>query len=582
MVVAQSSLLAALLAFTAVVDNALAFALPQDADSNVTTNSSFNQFDSLNFTVGGRLKSAVPFEAPCFSTVQGESRTVDPSACSALQSNYTNPLYRVTHFGAYMLPQWETCQSSNGAEGCLLDSNDPTNPAAYTGVNCQLGNIEVKYVSDVQAALSFSRQTGIRLSVKNKGHDYKGRSSGKDTLALWMTGLRSMSHTSSFTPASCVNKTYDVITTGAGVFTQELYEFADSVNRTVIGGYHQTIGFSGGYFLGGGHSILSPVYGLAADRVVQVKVVTPDGIYRTVNECQNTDLFFALRGGGGSAFGVVIESTHRVEPQFPIQAAVLKFTPRASTDIGAWYTLTVDNSLQWANDGWGGHIVGPTLIHVTPLLNNTEAVTSMQPAIDFVNARNGSVVIQEFPSWLSFFNTFVPAAQAAVGPELELGTRLIPSKFFSTAEGRAQLGALVNATLPFASPYIVPATPWLYKPLPDAAGATSFTPAWRDAIWHLSIKWQFQYNDTLAEREAGYRTLSEHLQQFRDLTPGSGAYFNEGDVYEADHEQSYWGENYAKLLQIKSQYDPYHLLDCWQCVGWKGETDPLYQCHVKL
>ena len=35
----------------------------------------------------------------------------------------------------------------------------------------------------------------------------------------------------------------------AGVFTQDVYEFADSINRTIIGGYHQTVGFSGGYFL---------------------------------------------------------------------------------------------------------------------------------------------------------------------------------------------------------------------------------------------------------------------------------------------------------------------------------------------
>ncbi len=71
----------------------------------------------------------------------------------------------------------------------------------------------------------------------------------------------------------------------------------------------------------------------------------------------------------------------------------------------------------------------------------------------------------------------------------------------------------------------MPATPWKYKPLPGAAGAVAYTPAWRDAIWHLSIKWQFQYNDTLEERKAGYRTLTEHVQKFRDLTPGSGAYF---------------------------------------------------------
>ncbi len=53
---------------------------------------------------------------------------------------------------------------------------------------------------------------------------------------------------------------------------------------------------------------------------VQVKVVTPDGVLRTANACQNSDLFFALRGGGGSAFGVVIESSHRTEPRITIQA----------------------------------------------------------------------------------------------------------------------------------------------------------------------------------------------------------------------------------------------------------------------
>ena len=110
----------------------------------------------------------------------------------------------------------------------------------------------------------------------------------------------------------------------------------------------------------------------------------------------------------------------------------------------------------------------------------------------------------------------------AVGPELELGTRLIPTKFFNTTSGRTALAALVRATLPFASPYIGVTTPFLYDATP---GATSVTPAWRDAIWHLSVKWQFNFNDTLAEREYGYAQLEEHVQQFRDLTPGSGAYF---------------------------------------------------------
>ena len=55
---------------------------------------------------------------------------------------------------------------------------------------------------------------------------------------------------------------------------------------------------------------------------------------------------------------------------------------------------------------------GPSLIHITPLLSTDEARTSMQPAIDFVTAHGGSVTIQEFPSYLAFFNQYVTAAQA--------------------------------------------------------------------------------------------------------------------------------------------------------------------------
>ncbi|KAH9849044.1 FAD-binding domain-containing protein [Lenzites betulinus] len=570
-----------LVILAATIDISLALSVfPRNATTTLTQDL-FSAYDALNVTVGGRLRTAEPFEKPCFSTYQGKPNKVDPVACAAVQASYTDPTYRVKQFGGYMLPQWETCQAQ-ASNGCLLDSNDPTNVLALA-TDCGLGNIpsfyiKVKSSQDVQAALAFSRRTGVRLSVKNKGHDYKGRSSGKDTLSLWTTGLNSISHNSKFKPDGC-STTYDAITVGPGALTQDVYAFADGVNRTVIGGYHQTIGFGGGYFLGGGHSILSPVYGLAVDRVVQVKVVTPDGVFRTANACQNSDLFFALRGGGGSAFGVVIESSHRTEPQLTLQASVLKFTPQASTDLADWYSLMVNESYAWAAQGWGGHIVGPTLIHVNPLLNNTAAKKSMQAAVDFVNARNGSVVIEQLPSWLAFFNKYVTLAQAAVGPELELGTRLLPASLFQSATGRAQLSAVIKEILQFSSPYIVAGTPFLFK---AEAGATSVTPAWRDSVWHISTKAQFQYNSTIPERKTLYQELSAHVQLYRDLSPGSGAYFNEGDVYEPDHETSYWGNNYAKLLAIKHKYDPDGLLDCWQCVGWKGTSDPLYQCFIKM
>jgi hypothetical protein len=63
-------------------------------------------------------------------------------------------------------------------------------------------------------------------------------------------------------------------------------------------------------------------------------------------------------------------------------------------------------------------------------------------------------------------------------------------------------------------------------------------------------------------------------QAYRKIAPNSGAYFNEGDVYETGHQQSYWGANYERLLDIKHKYDPHGILDCWQC----GELD-MYARH---
>ena len=62
-----------------------------------------------------------------------------------------------------------------------------------------------------------------------------------------------------------------------------------------MGGNSATVGV-GGYLTGGGHSALSATYGLAADQVLEMEMVTPGGDILTLNECQNEDLFWAMRG----------------------------------------------------------------------------------------------------------------------------------------------------------------------------------------------------------------------------------------------------------------------------------------------
>lgn len=76
---------------------------------------------------------------------------------------------------------------------------------------------------------------------------------------------------------------------------EQIYLESSKVNQTIVGGMDLTVSV-GGFLTGGGHSPLSATYGLGADQVLEIEVVTAAGEILTVNECQNSDLFWALRG----------------------------------------------------------------------------------------------------------------------------------------------------------------------------------------------------------------------------------------------------------------------------------------------
>jgi FAD/FMN-containing dehydrogenase len=102
-----------------------------------------------------------------------------------------------------------------------------------------------------------------------------------------------------FVPKGCKNKASYVVKAGPGVDVEALYKWGGENGRVTIGGTTTTVGATGGYILGGGLGPLVPYYGMGVDNVLQYEVVTADGDIKIANECQNQDLFWAMRGGGG-------------------------------------------------------------------------------------------------------------------------------------------------------------------------------------------------------------------------------------------------------------------------------------------
>ncbi|RYP22996.1 hypothetical protein DL767_008921 [Monosporascus sp. MG133] len=565
-----------------------------------------DMWSRLNQTVHGRLHANHPLSRPCFPTYNGERVDVDEVACVAVRNNYGTLAFRLEHPGAYIIVQDEMCLS-DPSDQCLLDNTVVPAAMPLEGSSCNQGSvpdyyIEVEEASDVIAAFQFAKANKMPVVIKNSGHDFMSRNSQKGALSLWVHNLKGLTHHDDFTPEGCRDSVGRAITAGAGEITGDLYAFASAHNSTFVGGYSATIAASGGWVQGGGHGVLSPVYGMGADRVAEFKVVTPDGELRTANRCRNADLFRALRGGGGGTFGVVLEATHRVEPAVPIVMASIRLPDNITSEIAMeWIRLQVRESLRWGREGWGGPVAGTFLAHMNPLPafanlsdGGAKAVESMRKASEFALALGGTSEIEVMPDWLALWNKYLNRTGGA-GIARVLTSRLVPQSMFADDTGMEKIMGFIGSArdlgfdpksfyTPTGLPFVADTTIGRNRYDSEDHG-TSVHPAWYSALWSLSAGIMIPWNATLKERLESLVRLTEVTRLSEALTgPEDGAYPNEANPFTDDWREAWWGPNYDALLEIKKRYDPHGLLKCWKCVGFEDSdvSSPRFRCQGKL
>jgi len=203
-------------------------------------------------------------------------------------------------------------------------SCDPFQPR--TG-SCQIGTysqytINVTCASDVAAGLKFAADHNVRLVIHNTGHDFAGKSSGAGSLSLWTHNLKDID----FVEWSDEHYTGKAIKIGAGVQGFEANAAAHDQGLQIVTGECPTVGLAGGYTQGGGHSALSSRHGMAADQALEYEVVVASGETLVANRHENTDLYWALSGGGGGTYGVVLSLTSKAHLDVPTSGANLTFT----------------------------------------------------------------------------------------------------------------------------------------------------------------------------------------------------------------------------------------------------------------
>ncbi|KAJ7582378.1 FAD-binding domain-containing protein [Mycena floridula] len=540
---------------------------------------------ALNATVQGRLSHGIPFARPCFQqAAPGTLGNFSAEGCATVTESYLDRLTLADNFGAYFNTQWETCQRT-GAE-CLLDWTNPNNSAADTPPRvCSQGSIpqfaiNVTTAADVIAAFKFSKATGVPVMVKNTGHDYKGRSSAPGTLALWVHGLKSIQLKNNFIPQNCPKTTVgrNAVALGAGVQFTDLLTFAEENKVTIPTGGCPSVGAAGGYPQGGGHSSSIHAYFILSQwKKLEYEVVTPEGQHIIANECSHPDLFFALSGGGGGTFGVVLKVTTLVFPKMLINAVVASYDDSNKTNRLHFLQFMTNHAVEMAQQGWGSYILGNNVVLANPTLTPTAANASMIALRKFITGIGGSFTATVEPSYTTFFNKYIGVTTVFEGTPTTLSSRLIPVENFKTSAQRDALSSTLDGFLDkFENVWLFGVTPFFY----GENNKTSVTPAWRNSIWHAILISHWNFNSSVSEVSSIYSDLTAGADVLRAMTPGSGAYQNEADVYEPDHEASFWGDNYPRLLAIKKKYDPDHLLDVWHGVGWRGAQDSRYQCYI--
>jgi FAD/FMN-containing dehydrogenase len=397
-------------------------------------------------------------------------------------------------------------------------------------------------VADVMASVNFGRENNLLVAIRGGGHNGGGLGVCDDGLVIDLSGIKFVR----------VDTSDDTVRIGGGNLWGEVDHATHPFGLAIPAGIISTTGV-GGLTLGGGVGHLSRKYGLTIDNLLEADMVLADGSFVTVSAKQNSDLFWAIRGGGGN-FGIVTSfkfQAHKVKTVF---GGPTLWPIEKTEEIMKWYQDFINNAPDELN-GFFATLIIPGAPFPEHLHNKqfcgivwcytgdmAKAKEAFEPILA-INPLFEHIGEMPYPSVQTLFDgLFPPGLQwywradffNELGPEvrakhLEFGSTI------PTPLSQMHLYPISGA----ASRVAKDATPWAYRDAkyagvivgvdPDPANADKIT------------KWCKDYWEALHSYSAG------------------GAYSNfmmdEGE----DRVRAAYGINYERLVSIKNKYDPNNL-----------------------
>ncbi len=426
------------------------------------------------------------------------------------------------------------------------DSNYDEIRKVYNGMIVKRPAMIVKCsnIADVVSCVNFARNNNILLAIRGGGHNAGGLGICDDGLVIDLSLMKGIK-------IDAVAKTALV---EGGCLLKELDVATHEVGMAVPSGIFGTTGVSG-LTLGGGLGYLTRQYGLSIDNLLEAEVVLANGSIVKASAKENPDLFWALRGGGGN-FGVVVSFLFNLQPVHTIYGGPMLWHLDASTEMMQWYHNFLTNAPENINGFFAFLTVPPVApfpehLHLkkmcgivwcyTGALEQAEEVFKpiraiRTPALDFVGPMP------------------LPALQTLFDPLLPSGLQWYWKADFAKELNKEAIELHAKYGREMPTPL---STMHMYPVNGAASRVNKNDTAWnyRDANYAVvivGIETDPANND---------KTIAWAKDYWNDLHPYSagGAYINfmmdEGE----DRIKATYGENYKKLVEIKTKYDPQNL-----------------------
>lgn len=393
--------------------------------------------------------------------------------------------------------------------------------------------------ADVSRAIGWSRDNGMPIVARGGGHSYAGNSVNRG-LVLNLRDIDGVH----------VDPSTALVTVGGGAQTRKVYAALREHDMIFPLGNSDDVGI-GGLVLGGGVSVVSRAMGLTCDSLVSTDVVLADGSTVTCSETENTDLFWACRGGGGGNFGVNTSFTFQARP-----------IPATSTCLMLW---------DWP--------------HAIDVLTTMQEVMRRAPngfaariGVSRAAGEDGvvSVIGQHLGSAAELRELLAPALAAAPASRVDIADRTYweaADYLHHTTAGGAFAVRTRCTPKPLAEDglrtMVTAMDKWPGSANPDGAGVALFT--WGGAISDVPVaETAFSHRDALFlvsmdtswQPDESSEAVRDNLDWLTALHRDMGefatdaSYVNFTDPDLDDWRTAYHGPNAARLAEVKRRYDP--------------------------